>query len=303
MLISCLIIVMKKKIQFIINPISGTARKKNIPSLIERYLNHDLFEYEIVYSQYCKHAKEIALEAAHKAIDIVCAVGGDGSVHEVGTALIGTKTTLAILPLGSGNGLARHLKIPLNTIKAIQCINQQKSIAMDTGLVNDKPFLGVGGYGFDALIAEKFNNEGKRGMWNYVKLILREFHSYKPISIRIELPNFKRELPVFMCTLANSSEFGNGFCISPNSSVTDGKLELCILKPFAFWKAPLIAYHYFKKTSYKSEYTETISLEKARITVNQGRAHYDGEPMEVRKELNIQVIPKSLNILVGKKLN
>jgi YegS/Rv2252/BmrU family lipid kinase len=292
---------MKKSIYFIINPISGTGKKAQLPKLIDTYLDKTLFDYKIIYSEYCKHAKEIAAQAAHDGVDIVCAVGGDGSVHEVGTALIGTKTALAILPVGSGNGLARHLKIPLKIDKAIQCINEQNKLLMDTGLVNDKPFLGIGGYGFDALIAEKFNKSGKRGMWNYIKLIAREFYSFKPISIRIELPNFKRELPVVLCTLANASEFGNGFCISPTSSVTDGKLELCLLKPFKFWKAPMIAYHYFKKTSYKSQFTEVISLEKARITLNQRMGHYDGEPFEVRKELNIQVVPKSLHVLTGMK--
>jgi YegS/Rv2252/BmrU family lipid kinase len=293
---------MKKRIYFIINPISGTGKKKDLPKLILENLDHSIFDYEIKYSEYCKHAKEIAAQAALDGVDIVCAVGGDGSVHEVGTALIGTKTALAILPVGSGNGLARHMQIPLNIKKAIQCINEQNHLLMDTGLVNDKPFLGVGGYGFDALIADKFNKSKKRGMWNYVKLITREIYSFKPITITIELPHFKRELPVVLCTLANASEFGNGFCISPTSSVSDGKLELCLLKPFSFWKAPSIAYHFFKKTSYKSKFTETFSLEKARITLNQKMAHYDGEPFEVRKELNIQVIPKSLNILAGKSL-
>jgi len=292
---------MKKSIYFIINPISGTSKKKNLPALIDTYLDHTLFNYEIHYTKYAKHAKEIAFEASKKGIDIVCAVGGDGSVHEVGTALIGTKTALAILPAGSGNGLARHLHIPLKLPQAIQSINQMHSIVMDTVLVNDKPFLGVGGYGFDALIADKFNKLAKRGFWNYVKLITKEFYSFKPIQISIELPNIKREMPVVLCTVANASEFGNGFCISPQSSVTDGKIELCLLKPFAFWKAPSVAYHFFKKTSHKSKFTEIIPVEKARIIIDQQMAHYDGEPFQVRKELNIQVVPKSLNILVGKK--
>jgi diacylglycerol kinase family enzyme len=294
---------MKKTIHFIINPISGTCKKNVLPGLIEKYLDHSQFDYKIIHTEFSKHAKILAKEASDAHIDIVCAVGGDGSVHEVGTALIGTNTTLAILPIGSGNGLARHLKIPLNIKKAILCINEQNKLIMDTGLVNDKPFLGIGGYGLDAVIADKFNKGGKRGLWNYIKLIAKEFYAFKPISISIEMPNFKRTMPVVLCTLANASEFGNGFCISPSSSVTDGKLELCLLKPFRFWKAPSVAYHFLKKTSFKSEFTEIIPLEKARITINQSIAHYDGEPFEVRKELNIQVIPKSLNTFVGKKYN
>ena len=132
---------MKKKIRFIINPISGGVKKAKVPQMIEEHLDHTLFDYDIVITQYKKHAKSIAEESAREGIDIVCAVGGDGSVHEVGTALVGTKCHLAIIPTGSGNGLARHLKIPLKTPLAIQNINELNSLIMDTGLANDKPFL------------------------------------------------------------------------------------------------------------------------------------------------------------------
>ena len=155
--------------------------------------------------------------------DIVCAVGGDGSVHEVGTALIGTKTKLAILPVGSGNGLARHMKIPLNVKEAIECINKNNSIQMDTVLVNDKTFLGVGGYGFDALIAKKFEGSRKRGFTSYIKLVLKEVFKYNPINVSIDANGQVRKLPVFLCTIANTSEFGNGFIVSPKSDATDGK--------------------------------------------------------------------------------
>lgn len=291
---------MKKKIRFIINPISGIGQKNQLPALIEKYIDHTIFDYEITITEYRKHAKAIAAQSAMDGFDIVCAVGGDGSVHEVGTALIGTETKLAILPAGSGNGLARHLKIPLNLIEAIQSINEQNTSVMDTVLVNDKPFLGVGGYGFDALIAKKFDEYHTRGFWSYAKLVFREYASYKPISVKIEFPTYQRELPVVLCTLANSSEFGNGFCVSPYSNISDGKIELCILKPFSMWKAPAVVYRFFKRTSHRSRFSEIIPIEKVRITLTHKMAHYDGEPFEVRNELNVQVIPKSLNILVGK---
>jgi diacylglycerol kinase family enzyme len=108
-------------------------------------------------------------------------------------------------------------------------------------------------------------------------------------------------MPVVLCTIANASEFGNGFVVSPTSDVTDGKIELCLLKPFSIWNAPTVAYRFFKRTSHKSRFSEVISFQKARIKLSQNMAHYDGEPFEVRDELNIQVIPSSLNILIGKK--
>lgn len=292
---------MKQKIRFIINPISGVAKKGDLPQLIEANLDHSKFDYDIAITEYKKHAKKIAYEASLEGIDIVCAVGGDGSVHEVGTVLIGTQTKLAILPCGSGNGLARHLGIPINIAKAIECINKDASIRMDTVLVNDKPFLGIGGYGFDALIARKFDNYHSRGFWSYVKLIFREFIRYNPINVSVDLNGEIKNMPVVLCTIANSSEFGNGFVVSPTSDVTDGKIELCLLKPFSIWSAPSVAYRFFRRTSHKSKFSEVISFQKARIKLSQNIAHYDGEPFDVRNELNIQVVPRSLNILIGKK--
>ncbi len=291
---------MKTKILFIINPISGIGKKGKLPSLIEKYIDKDRFDFEIKTTEYRKHAKQLAYQSAMDGFDIVCAVGGDGSVHEVGTALIGTNTKLAIIPAGSGNGLARHLKIPLNVRKAILTINEMNTIKMDTVLVNDKPFLNAGGYGFDAIIAKRFDENKKRGFANYVKLVFREFLKYNPINVTIDVNGEVKKLPVLLCTIANASEFGNGFCVSPKSDVTDGKIELCLLKPFHIWNAPKLAYQFFNKKTDRSRFAEIISFEKARITLTEKIAHYDGEPFKVRSVLNVQVVPKSLNILAGK---
>ncbi|MCH2230673.1 MAG: diacylglycerol kinase family lipid kinase [Crocinitomicaceae bacterium] len=290
---------MKKKIRFIINPISGVGSKGDIPNLIREHLDQSIFEYDIAYTEYRKHAKKIAKESADQKYDVVCAVGGDGSVHEVGTALIGSETKLAILPAGSGNGLARHLNIPLNLKDAILCINKDQAIKMDTVLVNDKSFLGIGGYGFDAVIAKKFDTHHKRGLRGYIYLIIREFFKYNPINVSIDLDGKVKSLPVVLCTVANASQFGNGFTVSPKSDVTDGKLELCLLKPFSIWSAPYIAYRFFRKSGDKSRFAEIIPFKKAKIRLSKKIAHYDGEPFDVKDELNISVVPKSLNILVG----
>ena len=290
---------MKKKIRFIVNPKSGVGNKANIPHMIADHLDLSVYDYDIVETEYRKHAKLIAKDSADAGYDIVCAVGGDGSVHEVGTALIGTKTKLAILPVGSGNGLARHMKIPLNVKEAIECINKNNSIQMDTVLVNDKTFLGVGGYGFDAVIAKKFDTHTRRGLRGYIYLIAREFFKYNPINVSIDLDGKIKTLPVVLCTVANASQFGNGFTISPKSDVTDGKIELCLLKPFSIWSAPSIIYRFFRKKSDKSRFSEIIQFKNAKIKLSKKMAHYDGEPFEVLDELNVSVVPKSLNILVG----
>lgn len=289
---------MKKKISFIINPISGLGKSNTLPALLEKHLDHSIFDYEIIRTEYSKHAKIISKELVAKGVDIICAVGGDGSVHEVGTALIGTKTALAILPTGSGNGLARHLHIPLNLVDAIKAINKHQFISIDTGLVNDKQFLGVGGYGFDALIAKKFDLSHTRGFMSYVKLVLKEFYCFKPLKVKVELPGDTFESSVILCSVANSSQFGNGFTISPNSNLSDGKFELCILKPFPWWKTLSLAYRFFTRSIHKDSYSQIISFDKARLTLERQIAHYDGEPFRVRKEINIEVNPKSLQVLI-----
>lgn len=292
---------MMTKILFIINPISGVGRKDILPDLIEKHLDHSIYTPTIVHTEYRKHAKEIAKEYADKGWDVICAVGGDGSVHEVGTALIGTQTKLAIIPTGSGNGLARHLHIPMQIDKAIELLNKQESILMDTVLVNDKPFLNAAGYGIDAFIAKKFNDSPRRGLINYVRLSLKEFVHYEPVRISMQINGITRSLKVFMLSIANASEFGNGFCISPESDVTDGKIELVLVKPIKFWDVPKLTYQFFNRKSNNSEFLEVIPFEKATINIDHELAQYDGEPFQVRKELNVEVVPKSLHILVGKK--
>ncbi len=292
---------MKAHVRFIINPISGVGQKGTIPTMIEHHLDLEKFNYDIVYSQYRGHASEIARSSAKENIDVVCAVGGDGTVHEVGTALIGSKTKLAILPAGSGNGLARHLNIPLIIEKAIENINDMNILHMDTVLVNDKPFLNTGGYGFDALIAKKFDEGKQRGFMAYVKLVVREFFKYNPVNVSVDVNGQVKTMPVVMCSIANASEFGNGFCVSPKSDVTDGKIELVLLKPFRIWALPLLAFQFFRKRAHKSKFAEIISFEKAKIRLSKRMAHYDGEPVDVRNELHVQVVPKSLFILSGKK--
>ena len=156
-----------KNIVFIMNPISGTVSKSAIPSMIEKLLDKELFSYDIRETQYAGHATEIAHQAIDEGVDIVCAIGGDGTVNEVGRALIGSQTALAIIPCGSGNGLARHLMLPMDAGKAIKIINMCEIHDLDYGIINEKPFFCTCGMGFDAFISMKFAEAGKRGLTTY----------------------------------------------------------------------------------------------------------------------------------------
>lgn len=291
---------MKRKIRFIVNPKSGIQSKKNIPALIELHLDKTKFEYDIVETEYRHHAKEITAAAIKEGFDIVCAVGGDGSVHEVGTSLIGSDVKMAIIPAGSGNGLARHLQIPMEAKEAILSLNESEADIMDTVLVNDRHFLNVGGYGFDALIAKEFDSDKRRGFWGYVKLISKEFFGYKASHFEIEINGEKSKKKLVLCTIANATEYGNGFSISPDSDVKDGEIELCLLYPFRFWHVPAMVRVFFKRRHKESRFIEIIPFTKAKITLEKAVAHYDGEPFEVTKELLIEVVPESLHIFVRK---
>lgn len=291
---------MKRKIRFIVNPISGVGKKNAIPKLVQKYLDHDLFDYDIAYTEFKAHAKTLATQSVEEEIDIICAVGGDGSVNEVGASLINTKACLAIIPAGSGNGLARHLKISTNLKKAIAVINTGRIETIDTGLINDKPFLGIGGFGFDALIAKRFDEYHKRGFLSYAKLVFTEFRKYNPISVTWTSEN-KTFTDLILCTVANASQFGNGFCVAPKADVQDGKLELFFLKKVKWYSLLPIMYRFFRCKADGSKYTETFSFTETELKLNFLKGHIDGEPVEVKETIHLKCVPKSLNIIVGPK--
>ena len=290
----------KLTIWFVINPISGTRKKKKLPRLIRKYLDHDVFSYTIHYSRYKGHLSEIAIDAVQKNIDVVCAIGGDGSVHEIGINLIHSKTTLAILPWGSGNGISNHMGIPLRTIKALQCINRYHSIEIDTVSVNDSYFLGIGGYGIDAFIAKKFDQEKKRGLKAYIKHTVKEFYKFQPIDVSIQIGEERKNVTAFLLSVANTSEFGNRFALSPKSSVQDGTIEMIIVKPFPKWTSPFIVAKFLRRKGDKSKFVEIISFKKAVLKLNDDLAHYDGEHIKENRTINIEVVPRSLKIIVNK---
>ena len=179
----------KKKIIFIMNPISGTARKAGIPRIIEKVLDKEYYDFSIMQTNYCGHAYEIATNAKNDGCDVVVAVGGDGTVNEVAKAIVHSDTALGILPCGSGNGLARHLMLPLDMQKAVEIINKHTVHDLDYGLINNIPFFCTCGMGFDAFISMKFAEAGKRGPVTYLENILREGLKYKPETYEIKDDN------------------------------------------------------------------------------------------------------------------
>lgn len=290
---------MKKKICFIVNPISGVGRQKIIEKLVVEKLDHARYEYKIVYTEHPKHAIDLCKKATEDCFDIVVAVGGDGSVNEAGRSLAGTGSALAILPAGSGNGLARHLGIPMDLVKAMDVINNGKEITIDTVSINNETFLGMAGVGFDAHIGWEFAKFGKRGFSSYVKVVTREFPKYKAMDYELEIDGVKYSRNAFLISFANGSQYGNNAVIAPNADLQDGMIDVCILKDFPVYALPVLAYRLFNKKMGSSKYIEIIRGKKIKVKQLSTTAHIDGEPVELGHDITIEVKPATLKVVVG----
>ena len=290
----------KKKIIFILNPISGTVSKAGIPGLIEERLDKEKFDCRIAETKYAGHATELAQQAARQGIDIVVAVGGDGTVNEVGRALVNTKTAMGILPCGSGNGLARHLNLPMNLKKCIDILNDCDIHTLDYGLINRHPFFCTCGMGFDAFISMKFAEAGKRGPITYMQKILEEGLSYQPETYEIEDEEGTRRYKAFLVSAANASQYGNNAYIAPQASMSDGLLDIIIMEPFDLIEAPQVAIELFNKTLDKNLKIKTFRASHIHIhRKSEGIIHYDGDPVMADADVDISIVPKGINIVVN----
>lgn len=286
-----------KKFHFIINPISGDNQKNQIDlDLLALYAAYPEIEIECHYTNSPLHAIDLANDAKNKNADAVIAVGGDGTVHEVGRALINSNCALGIIPSGSGNGFARHLKLPLNLKKAVERINQFSLKTIDTGLVNDIPFLATAGVGFDAHVAKKFAKFGKRGFLSYMQVSTNEFRNYKSKSYRFSIDGKPYEEEAFLIVIANAAQYGNNAWIAPSARIDDGLLNIGILKPFPPALLPDILFRLFNKSIESSKYYKKLLGKEVEIKKVKSY-HTDGEPIKEKGKLKIKVVPNSLQVI------
>ena len=290
----------KKNITFIINPISGTHSKDEIPTIIETMLDKEQFNYELRFTEYAGHAAEIALECAEKGCDIVAAVGGDGTVNEVARSLTHTKTALAIVPSGSGNGLARHLCLPMDAKKAIEIINACKIEDFDYGVINGQPFFCTCGMGFDAFISLKFAEAGKRGPITYVENVLKEGLKYKPETYEVEDETGAKKYKAFLIACANASQYGNNAYIAPGATMKDGEMDVIIMEPFDVLDAPQIAADLFMKTLGNNSKIKTFRAKQIHIHRKEpGAIHFDGDPIMTDADIDVHIEHEGIKILTN----
>jgi len=293
---------MKKKIAFIINPFSGTNTKTTLPDLIIKELNTSLFEPEIVFTTHKGHGLEFTKSFVAAGYEKVVAVGGDGTVNEIGGGLINTNAALGIIPAGSGNGLARHLSIPISTKGAIHLLNHSEPIKMDYGLVNEQPFFCTCGTGFDAYVSTEFAKSQNRGVMTYIEKMITGYFNYKSQNYHLLGEGIDLKDKAFVITFANASQWGNNAYIAPQASVQDGMMDISIMSNFPIIAIPSIALQLFAKTIDKDLFMTTLRTSEITLYRDEvGPFHYDGEPYEEGREVKIKMVPDGLNVLVKKR--
>jgi len=257
-------------------------------------------DVRIVFTQHAGHAFELAKTYAGQGVYAVVAVGGDGSVNEVGKALAHTSTVLGIVPMGSGNGLARHLGIPLQPAKAVENVFLGKVLAMDIGRLGDHVFLSTAGFGFDAHVAHLFAHQKKRGFGTYVKTVRKQLFSYEPFEFTVKGAGKTITDKTFMLSVANIPQFGNNFTINPLATESDPLLNATVIKPFPRYKIPGMISKFFRKNVHQSKYFTELTGESFEVEIPHLYVHVDGEPVFVKQHQFTCSVDKNCLKVIGR---
>jgi diacylglycerol kinase (ATP) len=284
------------KTLFLVNSRSGSNRRRDVARLIAATCD---WEHEIVPCGSKEELDGIIRDAAARGVRAVFAVGGDGTVHELAKRLLGTDIALGVVPTGSGNGFARHLGLPMDTRKAIRACNSLRVETIDTAKVNGTPFINMMGIGFDAWIAEAFANAGTRGLLTYVRVAVRGFARYKSESYEVTIDGASTRHRAFVIAVANASQYGNNARIAPLASMQDGILDVTLIEHAPLLRVPMLAAQLFGGSLHRAR--GVITMRGRSITIQRataGAAHLDGEPVTLPELLTIEIVPRSLRVIV-----
>lgn len=290
-----------KNVAFIVNPIAGTKTKNRLSKLIRESLDSRLFSPTLVVTEYAGHATQLAEHFALEGYYAVVAVGGDGTVNEVATALVGTNTALGIIPNGSGNGFARHLDISTRMNRALEMLNYSETIHVDYATVNDIPFFSTFGIGFDAVVAQEFANSS-RGFKGYIQSIFKDLFQYQAETYQLIGDGIEMTTKAFLVNFANAGQWGYDAYIAPKASIQDGWLDVAIISEFPIAAAPGLALSLFTKDIDENLHMNTLRIKEMTLTREKdGVVHIDGTPTQMGKELHVKVVEDGLKVLVKKR--
>lgn len=285
----------------IVNPISGRSSKDVVRKSILSNIDTDKYDVSIVITKYAGHATELAEQAVTEKIDVVVAVGGDGTVNEVAKALIGSSTTLGIIPCGSGNGLARHLHIPMDTKKAVNIINAGEIVSVDSMTVNGIPCFCTMGIGYDAKVSEEYSKESTRGFITYARKFIEGWFKYEPQEYIIETDSRVIKRKAVSVTCANANQWGNGFHVAPKASVKDGLIDVTIVHPIRLINAipipvQILGYSFDKNPDVECFKTKSLLIKRR----SSEAIHVDGEPIIVGKDVRIEMKKGILGVIIDR---
>lgn len=289
---------MKQTALYIVNPASGIGRQRDMEKLIRDENDKTRWDIDLVFSEKPGHASQLSSEAAGK-YNVVVAVGGDGTVNEVGRGLLNSSTALGIIPTGSGNGLARFLQMPFKVSRALAVINQCNIKSIDAIKLNNFYSLNVAGIGFDAYISHLFAQKKKRGPLAYMQLISKEFPRYKSEHYNLNIDGENMEINAFLISFANSSQYGNNFHIAPRAIIDDGLIDVCLIKDFPKYSAPALLISLVDQSIDKSKYDKIVKARE--ITIEHDKpllGHVDGEPVHLGTKAIIEIQPLALKVVV-----
>lgn len=293
---------MPRKILFIVNPNAGKRISDQIITTIREEFPENMY-YQIVIWKDKYHFEEITHLLLTQNYTDAIAVGGDGTVNHVAKTILNTNIRLGIVPIGSGNGLARSLGISMNIREAIKQIAVGNAAKIDSGKVNGIPFFCTSGLGFDAQIGEKFATMTKRGLQGYVKVTITELFKYRSQTYTLHINGQAIKRKAFLITVANAGQYGNDFYIAPEASMLDGQFHVAILKPFHFISVFGLLIKILRKKAHTSRYIETFVCNELTIErVNDGSIHFDGEPEHAGNRIEFKNYPNSLNAIIGKSI-
>lgn len=290
---------MKKRIVFIVNPVSGIFSKENVAELVRSRIDQNRYLPEVRFTEGPGHATEICREEIDRGTDVVVAVGGDGSVNEVARGITGSDVAMGIIPAGSGNGLAHHLRIPIGRKQAIDVINKGQIIKIDTGRIEDHLFVSIAGIGFDGLVAKRFKNSKLRGFIGYLRIVAETYPAYKPKKYRLVFDDREIRTRALFITLANSDQFGFNTSIAPGAKIDDGLLDVVIAAKPNIIELPYLASLLYWRKIEQSKYINTIKTKSLTIQTRRKRwVNIDGEPVKLGKKIDVVIQPQSLNVIV-----
>jgi diacylglycerol kinase (ATP) len=287
-----------QKIAFVVNPKAGKRKKIDLVNFIKNHISEQV-QYEILVWEPIEKFESLKAYYLNNAFDVVVACGGDGTVNAVATSLMHTKIALGILPLGSGNGLARSLGYPMDLKAALDFVCKEKINKIDANQIQQYTSFCIGGVGFDAHVSHLFANSKARGLRSYMILASKAYfnHPNHRYQITIDSKSYLEE--AFLISCANANQYGNNAYIAPDADMQDEQAELILLKKFPLWYAPIAAWRLFRKSIYQSKYIKKLSGQNIRIeSIEKVIAiHADGEPYLSESPIEIKVIPNCLNVV------